>query len=410
MNYGLIGEKLGHSFSKEIHSKIGDYDYRLKEIPPEKIKDFFSQKNFKGVNVTIPYKETIIPYLDFVSEGAKKIGAVNTVVNKNGRLYGYNTDYFGARDLILKSDIQIKDKKVLVLGTGGTSKTLSAVAWDLGAKCVLKVSRKASDGAITYSEAYSEHTDADIIINTTPVGMYPNTESTPIDVSEFPDLSGVIDVIYNPLRTKLVTEALSRNVKATGGLFMLAGQAVYASALFFGEEVNAEKTDEVYNAILKQKQNVVLTGMPSCGKSTVAQALSQALSMPYYDSDDLIVKKNRRQITEIFAACGEQAFRNIESEVIKELSKLSGVIIATGGGAVLNAENVKALKQNGKLFFIDRPLDKLIATESRPLSSDKQALQKRFEERYPVYKACCDYEIDADCPVEEVVDKITRKL
>lgn len=410
MNYGLIGEKLGHSFSKEIHSKIGDYDYVLKEIEPKNIQKFLTEKDFKGINVTIPYKQTVIPYLDYVSEDAEKIGAVNTIVNKNGKLFGYNTDYFGARDMLLKNGIAIKDKKVLILGTGGTSKTLKEVAIDLGAKCVLKVSRNQTTEAISYSDAYLNHTDADIIINTTPVGMYPDTDRSPIDISKFPNLSGVADVIYNPLRTKLVSEALTRGIKATGGLYMLAGQAVYASALFFDKEVDQNKTDEVYNAILRQKQNVVLIGMPSCGKSTVANALSDQLSKPFYDSDTEIIKKANREITEIFQTDGEKAFRQMETEVICELSKLSGAIIATGGGAVLNNDNVKRLKQNGKLFFINRPLDKLIATKSRPLSSDKQALQKRFEERYPVYKSCCDYEIDADCTITEVVEKIIRKL
>ena len=277
MKYGLIGEKLGHSFSVEIHGKLADYPYELKEIAPEDLDAFFKAKDFTAINVTIPYKEKVIPYMRQISPVAKAIGAVNTVVNHNGHLYGFNTDYHGATAMILQAGIDVKGKKALILGTGGTAKTLSVVLADMGVGEALFVSRTQSATAISYEDALTHHQDARIIVNTTPVGMFPHNENTPIDLSACPCLEGVIDVIYNPLSTKLVQNAKSRGIKATGGLYMLAAQGAYASALFLGEKLDEAKEQKVYQEVLRDKQNIVLIGMPSSGKSTIGKSVAKAL-------------------------------------------------------------------------------------------------------------------------------------
>ncbi len=394
MKYGLIGEKLGHSFSKEIHAKIADYSYELLELAPEEVAPFLQKRDFLAINVTIPYKETVMPYLDEISEDAKKIGAVNTIVHRDGKLYGYNTDYYGAEMLIKSAALDPKGKKVLILGTGGTCKTLSAVVQDMGAREIIKVSRRSG---VTYEEAYAHHTDAEIVINTTPVGMFPHSENCPIDLSVFENLEGVVDVIYNPLRTRFVQKATEMGKKAVGGLLMLAAQAVYASALFLGKDRDDSLCEKAYRAVLREKQNVVLVGMPSSGKSTVGRALGGE----FFDSDEEIVKMSGKSIPEIFASEGEAAFRDREEETIKILSAKSGVVIATGGGAILREENLRALRSNGVIYFLDRPLEKLTPTGDRPLSSDYEALKKRFEERYPLYLAA-GVRIAADGDIEEV--------
>lgn len=392
MKYGLIGEKLGHSFSKDIHNKLFDYDYELKEIPKDKIDFFLKQKDFKAINVTIPYKETVIPYLDFISDTAKEIGAVNTVVNKDGKLYGYNTDFLGLKSLIDKNNILLEDKKVLILGSGGTSKTALAVAKSLNAKQVLRVSRQKSEDLITYDEAIKNHNDAQIIINTTPCGMYPNIYACALDISNFKKLEGVVDAVYNPLRSKLVCDALNRGIKAVGGLYMLVAQAAYAAEKFIDDKVEFSKVDLIFNDLQRAKQNVVLVGMPGCGKTTVGKILAEKLNFGFIDTDDLIVEKYGN-ITEIFKNFGEKVFRDYETEVIKEASALQGKVIATGGGAVLRKENIDLLKENGKIYFLDRPLDKICATPGRPLSSNREDLEKRFNERYGIYCSCADCHI-----------------
>lgn len=406
MKYGLIGEKLGHSFSKEIHNKLFDYDYELKEIAPEDLEKFITDKDFSAINVTIPYKEKVIPYLDFVSDTAKKIGAVNTIVNKNGKLYGYNTDFFGLKSLILKSGIDLSGKKVLILGSGGTSKTAYAVAQNLNAREIYKVSRKKNEGYITYKEI-KNHTDTEIIINTTPSGMYPNIENSPLDLSDFTNLQGVVDVIYNPLQTKLVNSAKQKGIKAVCGLYMLVAQAVYAAEKFTEKEVPQSKIDEIFQIIFKSNQNIVLVGMAGCGKTTVGKKLAEELNLKFIDTDEEIVKKYG-VITDIFKTKGEKVFRDYESEVVREVSALQGYIIATGGGVVLRQENTDLLKLNGKVYFLDRPLNKLVATDDRPLSSNRNDLEKRFYERYDTYLNCCDVRIVSDGEVEDTMNSIRK--
>lgn len=406
MKYGLIGEHLTHSFSKIIHEEIGDYVYEIKEIEPENVDSFMKEKDFLAINVTIPYKETVIPYLDYIDDSAKKIGAVNTIVNKQGKLYGYNTDYSGMKALALKIGLEIKDKKVLIIGTGGTSKTATAVVGDMGAKEILYVSNIEVVGAHSYEEIYAKHTDVEIIFNTSPVGMYPKNDGTPIDLSRFPKLEGLLDVVYNPIRTNLVIEAQKRGIKAEGGLYMLGAQAVYAYEHFMGTSVDKTLCDSIFNKVLSQKDNIILTGMPSSGKTTIGKLLADKTGKTFVDTDDEIVKKIGMDIPSYFAKYGEAEFRRVESEVIKEISPKNSLIIATGGGAILNYDNIRRLKQNGKIYFLDRCLDKLMPTSDRPLSSDISALEKRYKERYPIYASTCDVKVNGNGTPNEVADII----
>lgn len=410
MEYGLIGRKLGHSFSKTLHNLIGNYDYDLKEIEPENLKDFMLKKDFKAINVTIPYKQDVIPFLAEIDPKAQKIGAVNTVVNKNGKLLGYNTDFSGLKSLILKNNMVLFGKKVLILGSGGTSKTALAVAEDLGASKIYRLSRQSTEGFITYTQAYKRHTDAEVIINTTPCGMYPNMGESAIDISKFPHLEAVVDAVYNPLSSALVVEARNRGIKTTGGLYMLISQGVFASELFLDKKYPETLVEDIFESILKEKQNIVLIGMPASGKTTVGKALAESLGRSFFDSDEEIVKREGTAVSEIFAVKGEEYFRKCESEVIKELSALQSSVIATGGGAVLNPRNTDLLKENGKIFFLDRNLDDIAATPDRPLSSTREDLEKRYKERYPIYCASTDYKINCSNEVEENVNAIKEVL
>ena len=411
MQYGLIGEHLTHSYSCDIHRATADYTYELKEIRPEDLDAFLTERPFRAINVTIPYKQAVIPYLDEISDTAQAIGAVNTVINQNGKLYGHNTDFAGMQALAEKIGIAMAGKKVLILGTGGTSKTAHAVAEAAGAAAILRVSRKGGEGVVTYEEAIRLHTDAHVIINTTPVGMYPHTEDEPpVDISLFPHLEGILDAVYNPLRTRLVQDGIARGIPAEGGLYMLAAQAVYASALFQDIEVNTALIDKAYRTVLAAKQNVVLIGMPSSGKTTVGKRLAQITGKTFVDTDDLIVSRIGCPIADYFATHGEAAFRKIECEVILEVAKKSGQIIATGGGSILNEGNVNALRQNGVNVFLNRSLDRLITTKSRPLSSDREALAALYEKRLPLYKKAADLEIMADDASSAVADAILKEF
>ncbi len=410
IEYGLIAEKLSHSFSKDIHARLADYSYELKEIASDELDSFMKKKEFKAINVTIPYKSRVIPYLDFIDSAAEKIGAVNTVVNKNGKLYGFNTDYLGMKALIFKNGIEIKDKKVLILGSGGTSKTAFAVSKALGAKSIYTVSRKKSADSITYDEAYEKHNDAQIIINTTPCGMYPKINGCAVDVSKFTFIEGAIDAVYNPLSTEFVLNAKKQGAKACGGLYMLVAQAVFACEKFLDKNFENKTIDNVYKEILSLKQNIVLIGMPSSGKTTVGKSLAESLNRKFYDTDVLIEEKTGLHPSVIIKEQGEEAFRNIESEVIAQVSAVSGAVIATGGGAVLREENRNNLSKNGAVWFLDRPLSNLITTSDRPLSSDKEMLQKRYEERYPIYTSAADFTVSGEKSVEEICIVIKKEM
>lgn len=410
MKYGLIGEHLKHSYSCEIHAQIADYEYELHELPPSGLGGFLKKREFNAINVTIPYKQDVIPYLDEISDTAKRIGAVNTIVNRNGRLYGDNTDFAGMLALAKHIGVDMKGRKVLILGTGGASKTGHALAEYMGAQSVFYVSRSGKDGSISYEQAVTEHSDAQIIINATPVGMFPKQDGRPIDISAFPKLEGVIDAIYNPLRTNLILDAQERDIPAEGGLYMLSAQAVHASAVFRDIPLDESLVDKAFKSVKNDKQSIVLIGMPSSGKTTVGRILSEKCGKQLADTDEYIVRKIGMPISDFFAKHGEAEFRKIEKETVAELSATGGRIIATGGGAVLDAENVRALKQNGVLVFLDRRPENLIATDDRPLASRRSALEKLYAERYDIYCAAAELHIDANTTPEAEADAILKEL
>ncbi len=404
MKYGLIGEKLSHSFSKPIHESIADYTYEIKEIARDDLDSFMEAKDFSCINVTIPYKERVIPYLYYIDGHAKTIGAVNTIVNREGKLYGYNTDFGGLKMLIEKQGFDYKNKKVVILGSGGTSKTANAVATYLGAKEIITVSRR---GEVNYDNLISLHGDCDYIINTTPCGMFPNTDEAAVDVSLFKNLKGVTDVVYNPLKTKLCLDCEKAGIPCECGLYMLVSQAVLAAEIFTDKKLGREETAErIYRKILSEKRNIVLIGMPGSGKSTIGKALSEALSKEFVDTDDIIVREYGI-ISDIFESKGEEYFRDLEAVAVKSVALKNNLVIATGGGAVLRGENVDYLKANGFIVFLDRPLEDIMPTDDRPLSRDFEALKKRYEERYDIYLSSCDIKIDVDGKVEHSVSRVT---
>ncbi len=409
MKYGLIGETLGHSFSEILHSKIGLYEYELCPVKKEEFDSFMKSRDFRGINVTIPYKSDVISYLDKISPEAEKIGAVNTVVNRNGKLFGFNTDFAGMKAALEKGRIGIQNKNVLILGTGGTSKTALALCTALGAKSAVRVGRTKKDGSLSYEEALGR-SETEVILNTTPVGMHPEIDALPIDLSFFPNLSGVMDVIYNPLKTKLLREAEKRGIPAIGGLFMLVAQAGFAAEIFAEKEDLSSMIEPLFDFILKKQENLVLIGMPACGKSTIGKELANLLGKDFIDSDEVIEKEEKKSIPAIFAEGGEDAFRKIETRVIREIAKKGGCVIAVGGGAILREENVSALKQNGRIFFLDAPLSDLQSTASRPLSSTPEDLKKRYEERYGIYCTVCDKKIPITRNLEENLLKIQKEL
>lgn len=406
--YGCIGKTLTHSFSKEIHGMLADYEYELIELSEDEIPAFFAEKAFAAVNVTMPYKQTVVPYLDEISEIAQRIGAVNTIVNRDGKLCGYNTDYWGMRALIQRVGLNLSDEKVLILGSGGTAKTAAVVAADLGAAEILTVSRRKTGECITYAEAAAQYADAGIIINTTPVGMYPHCEAKPIDLSNFTALKGVIDAVYNPLRTDLVLAAKTMGVKAEGGLYMLVMQAIVAIEKFLDVTIPRDTADRIYAAILSQRENIVLMGMPGSGKSTVGRQLERD-GYVLMDTDREIECRCGCTVKELFEEKGEAYFRHMESTVITDISVKSGCVIATGGGAILQEENVKRLKRNGKLFFLDVPLMELYETDDRPLSDTTEKLARLYAERIPVYRAVADVTIPRLGTARDVADDILQK-
>lgn len=406
MEYGCIGEKLGHSFSKEIHNALADYDYRLQELKREELPEFFEKKEFKAINVTIPYKQDVIPYLYWISNEAKAINAVNTIVNKDGKLYGYNTDFYGLKALIERENVSLKGKKVAILGSGGTSNTAFAVANNMGASVVFKVSRNSKEGYITYEELYEKFTDCEIIINTTPCGMYPKIGVSAVDLDKLSKVEAVFDAVYNPLKSKLVSDAKKKNITAVGGLYMLVSQAAFAVKKFIDAPVDNEKVEEIFKNLYKEKMNIALIGMPASGKTSVGKVLSQNLKKFFVDSDEEIIKRENKEIPEVFCEFGEDYFREVEKNVIHDISMCNAQIISTGGGAVLNSENIDNLKGNARVYFLDRPLDMLITTSDRPLSSNRADLEKRYNERYEIYKKSADVIIDGSGTVEDVAKLI----
>ncbi len=409
MKYGCIGEKLGHSFSAIIHEKIGLYDYALWPVEKEKLDAFMLRRDFDGINVTIPYKKDVIPYLKEISREAVLCGAVNTIVNREGELFGYNTDFLGMGAMLEYGNISVKGKHVLILGSGGTSGTAKKLCEHLGAKSVFRVSRTGKDDCITYEKALTL-SETEVIINTTPCGMFPYMGESPIDLSFFPKLSGVADAIYNPRRTKLLLDAKKRGIPCIDGLYMLVSQAVYAAEIFTGQKGLISKTLPIYESIQKEKRNIVLVGMPGSGKSTIGKEIARLLNMEFLDTDDLIRERTGKEIPRIFAEEGERYFRDVESDVIREISPLQGKVIATGGGAILREENISYLKGNGDILFLDAPLETLRSTKDRPLSSNDADLKKRYEERYHIYTSAADLVIRVSRDLSENTEKILKVL
>ena len=403
MNCGLLGRKLGHSYSPQIHALLGDYRYTLFEKEPEELGDFLKNGDFTGLNVTIPYKKDVIRYLDELSPAAERLGAVNTIVRRpDGRLVGHNTDHFGFQWLVKKSGLQVAGKKVLALGSGGASNTAAAVLRELGADVVV-ISRS---GENNY-ENLGRHADAAVIVNTTPVGMYPNTGKSPLSLEHFPVLEGVLDVVYNPARTQILLDASARGLITENGLWMLVVQAKESAEWFTGRKIEDEVIVRIYRTLRRQMENIILIGMPGCGKTTVGQRLAQALNRSFVDADEALETRAGRSITQIIPAEGEAAFRLLESETLTELGKQSGLIIATGGGCVTQQRNFDLLHQNGTVFWLTRDLCKL-PTDGRPLSQTGK-LSEMFAQRQPLYRRFADWEISNDGPVEETLKAILQK-
>lgn len=403
--YGLLGEHLPHSFSPQIHKAFGNDDYRLFEIAPEGLEGFLKEHNFKGINVTIPYKQAVVPYLDELSSEAEKIGAVNTIKLTDRGLSGFNTDYFGFEYMIKKSGIEIKGKKALIFGSGGASLTVQAVLRDMGTHEIIVLSRK---GDNNYVNMYIKHTDAELIVNTTPVGMYPDNLNTLVDLDKFPRLSGVLDVVYNPLETRLVLDAKKRNIPATTGLSMLVAQAKKAHEIFFDTKIDDKVCEQIEHSITLQMHNIVLIGMAGCGKTTIGKQLSMLLKKAFVDTDEMIINTENMPIPQIFEEKGEDYFRWCENVAVNIVGKEKNQIIATGGGVITRPENYNALKQNGIIVFINRDAEAL-ATNGRPLSQ-AHGVKALYEKRMPLYRQFADIEVNGNGTIKEVADRIVKEI
>lgn len=402
---GLLGEKLGHSYSPQIHSMLADYEYKLFEKSPEELEDFLKSGEFDGLNVTIPYKKSVMPYCAELSPTAAQIGSVNTIVRRSdGSLYGDNTDAFGFENLIVHNGIEVKGKKALVLGTGGASVTAQAVLKNLGASEVVVISRKGEDNY----ENIAKHADAEIIANTTPVGMYPNNGKAAVDLTQFPKLSGVLDVVYNPARTALLLQAEKLCIPCAGGLYMLVSQAKRSCELFTGKSIPDSEIDRIERVLSHQMQNIVIIGMPGSGKTAVSTMLAERLGRKIFDTDTIVSEKAGMTIPEIFAAQSEAGFRKLETEATAEVGKLSGNIISTGGGVVTVADNYELLHQNGVIVWIERDTNKL-ARDGRPISLSSD-LNELYAARLPLYERFADIKADNNGDINDTVNAIMEMI
>ena len=404
MEYGLLGERLGHSFSPQIHRDLAGYDYQLLPTPPEAVEDLFARRAFQGLNVTIPYKRTVMPLCDEIDPRAAAIGAVNTVVNRNGRLTGYNTDIDGFLYMARRAGVDMAGKKVVILGSGGTSRTARAAAGELGAREIVTVSRHGEDNY----QNLSRHADAQVLVNTTPVGMYPNWGQSPVSLESFPALEGVLDVVYNPLRTALLLQAEERGLPRSCGLPMLVAQAKRAAELFTGQNIDDSRTEAVLHGLRGQLTNIVLIGMPGCGKTTVGRALAGKLGRTFVDLDEEIVRRAGMSIPEIFAREGEAGFRERESALVREFGERTGLVVSTGGGVVTRRENYIPLKQNGLLLHLRRD-PAALPTDGRPLSQ-ATAPEELWRRRAPLYAAFADGEIDNNGTLAGTLEQIEKEM
>ena len=401
---GLIGYPLGHSYSKIIHEAINHKSYDLFSLNEEEFKEFMDKKEFECINVTIPYKEKVIPYLHEIETHAQKIGAINCIVNDHGHLTGYNTDYYGFKYTVEHNGFVIKNKKVAILGPGGAYKAVFEVISEMEPLNIYSVSRNKKDNCITYDDL--EYIDPEILINTTPVGMYPNNDDMIYDIDKLNRLEGVIDVIYNPINTKLVLKAKERGIKAVGGLEMLVAQAVKALEIFDHQKYDDSIIDKTYEELLRDKLNIVLIGMPSSGKTTIASILQEKLGYETYEMDDIITDEIKMPIKDYFDQYGEEAFRDKETACAKALRNKHHAIISCGGGVIKRPVNIQYLKENGFIIFIDRNIDKLIATDDRPLSNDFEKLNRLYLERYDLYRKYSDITISNNGDINDTVNQI----
>ena len=384
MKCGLLGQHLSHSYSPQIHSKLGGYSYKLFEVAPENLSDFLTEKDFDGINVTIPYKKAVIPFCHQLSPQAAMLGAVNTIIKaKDGKLIGHNTDHFGFSSMLETSTLSVAGKKVIVLGSGGASVTVQSVLKTLNAE-VIVISRS---GENNYSNLYL-HKDAAVIVNATPVGMYPHCGKTPIDLSQFPALEGVLDLIYNPARTQLLLDAEKRELITRNGLWMLVAQAKESAEWFTGTEISDRIIENIFHNLKEQMENIVLIGMPGCGKSTIGKLLADQCGRRFVDTDAIIEAKAGKTIPEIFQQEGEDKFRELETQVIAETAKASGLVISTGGGCVTRAENYDLLHQNSRIIWLQRDVANL-PTAGRPLSQ-KTSPAELYRVRAPLYQTFAD--------------------
>jgi len=408
MEYGLIGNPLGHSISPEIHRRFAAYSYELCPLSPEDLPGFLRARAFRGINVTIPYKQAVIPYLDEMDPVAREIGAVNTVVNRAGRLIGYNTDCFGFSALLESAGIDPAGKNILILGTGGTSHTARYVLTGRGAARIRCVSRRpAGEGEIDYPTACRAGTDVDLIINTTPVGMYPNTDAAPIDLACFPHLSGVADVIYRPLRTQWVRAAEARGIRAVGGMMMLVAQAAGAAELFTGTSISREMITKVYNETVRDRIPIILIGMPGCGKTTVGSLLAGRMGRTFIDLDREITRAAGCDIPTLFREGGESAFREWESRLLNAvLRQGENIVLATGGGAVLSPENRARMRDAGWVVFLDRHTEALVPTADRPTAPDREAIRRLWSEREALYRETASFTLPVRGDAETTANEL----
>lgn len=389
-HFGLIGNPLGHSYSPQIHAELADYEYRLYELAENEVETFLSGADFTALNVTIPYKKTVMPFLDEISDEAARIGSVNTITRtKDGGLRGDNTDYYGFSYMLDRAGIDVSGKKVLVLGAGGASMTARTVAADRAAREVVVISH-----SMNRPEVLAEHDDCEILINTTPVGMFPHNGETPVSLDLFPKLCGVADVIYNPAVTRLAHDARVRGIKWCTGLTMLVAQAKYASELFTGQTIDDSEIVRVTKKIESGMKNLLFVGMPGCGKSTIGASVARLTGRAFVDTDALIEQRAGATIPELFATHGEEYFRTLETEVLAEVSRGSGQVIATGGGIVTRERNRPLLEQNSTVIFLEREISSL-PRDGRPISKSRD-MNELYRERLPLYRAVSDYSFSVE--------------
>ena len=403
MKTGLLGRKLGHSYSPQIHRELGGYSYCLFEREPEDVAEFLKNGDFSAINVTYPYKKTVMPYCKLTSV-AERIGAVNTIVRQpDGSLVGHNTDYFGFCSMVKRSGLNPAGKKCLVLGSGGASATAVAALTEMGAQ-VIVISRSGEDNYTNLQR----HADAAMICNCTPVGMYPNNGIAPVDLDQFPTLEGVLDVVYNPAKTKLLLDAEKRGLVTINGLWMLVAQAKEASEWFTGKQIPDASIEAVYQKLRHKMENIILIGMPGCGKSTIGKALAERLGKEFVDADAELEKQEGRPIARIIPEDGENRFRELETTTLEHLGKQSGLVIATGGGCVTREENWPLLRQNGRIFWLQRELN-LLPTDGRPLSQANR-LEDMYIRREPLYRQLADHVIDNNGSERQSIDRILSIL